>query len=81
LHQIDLYMQASTTIFNPIQQQLLLMFSYDKEVKHLEEVKEVLTKHFATRLENKLNELWDNGTLNQERLDEINSMDLHKDLK
>ncbi len=81
MHQIDLYMQASTTIFNPIQQQLLLMFSYDKEVKHLEEVKEVLTKHFATRLENKLNELWDNGTLNQERLDEINSMDLHKDLK
>lgn len=74
-------MQVSTTIFNPIQQQLLLMFSYDHESKHLEEIKELLTKHFAKQLDEKLDSLWDNGVLDQKRLDAINGMDLHKDLK
>jgi len=32
----------------------------------------------TTAMDERLNELWDTGILNQKRLDEINEMDLHK---
>ena len=68
------------TVFNPIQQHLLMMFAYDSTEEHLKEVKEVLVKHFAKKVENRFNELWDSGVLNQDKLDEIRGMHLHTDL-
>jgi hypothetical protein len=56
------------------------MFAWDNDENTLLEVKRVLTRHFAKKLDDELDELWDNGQLDQSRLDEIYNMDLHKDL-
>ena len=68
------------TVFNPIQQHLLMLFAYDSTEERLKEVKEVLVKHFAKKVEDRFNDLWDAGILNQEKLDEIRGMHLHTDL-
>ena len=63
--------------FNPIQIHLLKMFSIDTAEQGLIELKDVLYRYYSAKMESRLDELWDNGTLNQARLDEINRMDLH----
>ena len=35
----------------------------------MNEVKEVLTKYFSQKLDDRLNDLWDSGVLNQEKLE------------
>jgi hypothetical protein len=55
----------------PIQSHLLKIFAWDSDENSLLEVKKVLTRHFAKKLDDELDELWDNGQLNQSRLDEI----------
>ena len=65
-------------VFNPMQIHLLQMFSLDKEEKGLIELKDVLYNYYSKKMDNRLNELWDNGTLDQARLDDINNMDLHQ---
>lgn len=64
--------------FNPIQIHLLKMFSIDTAEQGLIELKDVLYKYYSAKMESRLDELWDNGTLDQARLDEINRMDLHQ---
>ena len=66
------------TVFNPLQIHLLKMFALDKSQQGLKELKEVLYRHYSTRMEENLDALWQSGQLNQERLDEINQMDLHQ---
>lgn len=66
------------SVFNPIQIHLLQMFSIDKEESGLVELKEVLYNYYSKKMQSRLNDLWDNGTLDQARLDEINQMDLHQ---
>lgn len=68
----------SSTIFTPIQQDLLRLFQYIKNENELTEIKRLITKFYAEKLENHLDTLWDSGVLNQEQLDKINNMDLHK---
>ena len=65
-------------VFNPMQIHLLQMFSLDKEENGLIELKDVLYNYYSNKMKNRLNELWDNGVLDQARLDEINQMDLHQ---
>ena len=65
-----------TTAFNPVQQHLLKLFAFDGS-----EEKEVLTKYFSQKLDKRLNELWDSGVLNQEKLDELRTIHLRTDLK
>jgi hypothetical protein len=57
------------------------MFAWDSDEKSLLEVKKVLSRHFAKKLDEQLDELWNNGSLDQKRLDEIYNMHLHTDLK
>lgn len=64
-------------VFNPIQLHLLKMFSVDRAEQGLIELKDVLYKYYSSKMQNRLNELWDKGELDQARLDEINQMDLH----
>ena len=66
------------TVFNPLQIHLLQMFALDKSQNGLKELKDVLYRHYSTKMEDRLDALWQSGKLNQERLDEINEMDLHK---
>ena len=69
------------TIFNPVQQHLLKLFAFDGSEEKLLEVKEVLTRYFSQKLDRRLNELWDSGVLNQEKLDELRTKHLRTDLK
>lgn len=68
----------TTTTFNDTQLQLLRMFSVNRSKRGLDELCEVLYKHYAKRMEEKLDSLWDSGVLDQTRLDAINQMDLHR---
>lgn len=65
-------------VFNPMQIHLLKMFAVDKSEKGLVELNDVLYNYYSAKMQNRLDELWDNGTLDQARLDEINQMDLHQ---
>ena len=65
-------------VFNPMQIHLLQMFSIDKAEQGLIELKDVLYNYYSAKMQNRLNELWDNGTLDQARLDQIGQMDLHQ---
>ena len=66
------------TVFNPLQIHLLQMFALDKSQNGLDELKDVLYRHYSAKMEDRLDTLWQSGKLNQERLDEINEMNLHK---
>ena len=70
----------SSTVFNPIQQHLLKMFAYDNNVERLTEIKELLTKYYAERVDQRMNQLWDDGTLDQKRLDELRGKHLRTEL-
>ena len=71
----------AATVLNSIQQHLLKMFAFDGSEDRLMEVKEVLTKYFSQKLDDRLNELWESGILNQEKLDELRKIDVRTLLK
>ena len=66
----------AATALNMTQVHLLQMFQIDRSQKGLDELKDLL--YSSKKMDESLNELWDSGILNQERLDEINQMDLYK---
>ncbi len=66
-----------TTTFNPIQQHLLRMFSLNSSEETLLEMKNVLTEYYAKKVEATFNKLWDDGILDQKKLDELRGQDLH----
>ena len=78
LQSIIIFLVMDATVFNPLQIHLLQMFALDKSQNGLEELKDVLYRHYSAKMEDRLDALWQSGKLNQERLDEINEMDLHK---
>ena len=67
-----------TTVFTPTQIHLLQMFQYMKSEEELIELKDLLFHYYSQKMDERLNELWDTGALDQKRLDEINAMDLHQ---
>jgi hypothetical protein len=66
-----------TTALNPTQIHLLKMFAFNGSEEYAREVQEVLTRHFQDRLDAEADRLWDEGILDQQKLDEIRQMDLH----
>lgn len=64
------------TVFNPVQQHLLTMFAFDGSEERLKEVKAVLFQHFQKKMDQRLDELWDAGILDQQKLDEIRTKHL-----
>ena len=58
-----------TTVFNPVQQHLLTMFAFDGSEERLKEVKAVLYQHFQKKMDERLDELWETGVLDQKKLD------------
>lgn len=67
-----------TTVFTPTQIHLLQMFQYMKSEEELIELKNLLFHYYSQKMDQRLNELWDSGVLDQKKLDEINNMDLHQ---
>jgi len=68
----------ATTVLTPTQQHLLKLFSYNKGDAYAREVQSVLTHYFQEKLNREADKLWDNDTLNQQRLNELRAEDLHK---
>lgn len=65
------------TVLNPTQMHLLKMFSFNKSEDFAREIQDVLTRHFQAQLDAEADHLWDEGVLNQEKLDAIRHEDLH----
>ena len=53
------------------------MFSFNNSEAYAREVQTVLTQHFQSRLDAEADKLWDEGVLNQERLDALRHEDFH----
>ena len=69
------------TVLTPTQQHLLKMFAYDDSEERMSEVMDVLTKHFSHKLDEQLNQLWDAGILDQDKLDSLRGKDVRQLLK
>lgn len=67
----------NATQMTPTQIHLLKLFSFDKSESRALEIKEVLMRYFQDRLDAESDRLWDEGILNQERLDQLRDKDLH----
>jgi hypothetical protein len=57
---------------------LLKLFAFNNSEEYAREIQSVLTKHFQQQLDAEADKLWDEGVLNQERLDALRYEDLHK---
>ncbi|MBR7029873.1 MAG: hypothetical protein IKI06_01370 [Prevotella sp.] len=66
-----------TSTLNPTQMHLLKLFSFNNSEEYAREIQMVLTKHFQSHLDAEADRLWDEGILNQEKLDELRHKDLH----
>ena len=60
----------NATVFNPIQQHLLMMFAYDNNEEHLKEMKDVLAKHFAKKVDEEMDDLWKEGKITMDVIEE-----------
>ena len=67
----------NATQITPTQMHLLKLFSFDKSESRALEIKNVLMRYFQNRLDEESDRLWDEGVLNQERLDQLRYKDLH----
>ncbi len=65
------------TVLNPTQMHLLKLFSFNNSEEFARKIQMVLTRHFQERLDAESDRLWDEGILNQEKLDELRQMDFH----
>ena len=65
------------TVLNPTPMHLLKMFSFNKSEDFAREIQDVLTRHFQAQIDAEADRLWDEGVLNQEKLDAIRHEDLH----
>ena len=68
---------TNATQMTPTQIHLLKLFSFDRSEQRALEIKEVLMRYFQDRLNAESDRLWDEGILNQERLDQLRGEDLH----
>lgn len=66
------------TALNPTQMHLLKLFAFNSSEDYAREIQMVLTRHFQSQLDAEADRLWDEGVLNQERLDALRHEDLHK---
>ena len=60
----------SQTSFNPAQLHLLKMFSYVKSEENLLEIKNVLAAHFAQKVDDEMNVLWEEGKIDADTIEQ-----------
>ena len=64
-------------ILTPTQQHLLKLFSFNNSESYAREIQTILTQYFQSRLDAEADKLWDEGVLNQEKLDSMRYEDFH----
>jgi len=74
---MDMIVQEQATVFNPMQLQLLRMFSYVKTDKQMKEIKTALSNYFFHKVEEGMDELVESGKWSQEKSEEIMKEHLH----
>lgn len=62
------------TVFNPAQLQLLEMMSFVKSKESLEELKQVISDHFAHLAQKEIDRLWDTGELNEQKVESFRNL-------
>ena len=66
-----------TTALNPTQMHLLKLFAFNNSEDFAREIQMVLMCYFQQKLDEESDRLWEEGVLNQEKLDEIRHLDPH----
>lgn len=76
IHQKDFIMttNVSTTVFNEAQIQLLDMMSFVKKEETLTSLRQVISDYFAKEADKELDKLWDNGSLNDEKIESFKNL-------
>ncbi len=64
------------TVFNSAQQHILKLMSTFKTDRQVEELRHVLSEYYARKAEEELERLWDEGILDQRKLDELRTRHL-----
>lgn len=72
---------GTTGALTPTQLYLLQFFSRNPSEENAKEVKEALFQYYQQKMDKQLDELWDDGTLNQTRLDQLRSLHIRDILK
>lgn len=67
--------------FTPTQLYLIKMFEDDGNAARLAEVKHVLSRYYAKKAANGMNELWDNGVLDKTTLQTLRHTDVRDHFK
>jgi hypothetical protein len=65
-----------TTALNSTQIMILESFASAKSQEEMNELMDLLRDYYAKKLDKELERLWDEGILNQERLDELKDQHL-----
>lgn len=71
----------ATTALTPTQRDLLKLFAYDNSEEFALELKKVINDHLQSIIDAESERLWEEGILNQDRLDELRKEDLHKTVR
>ncbi len=58
-------------IFNDVQMHILQMFSYSPSPQEVNELKEVLARYYAERVQKEADALWNEGVLGEEAIEDI----------
>lgn len=66
-----------TAVLNPTQMHLLKLFAFNNSEDYAREIQMVIMRYFQQKLDEESDRLWEEGVLNQEKLDEIRHLDLH----
>ena len=69
-------MIMEATMLNPAQIMILESFASAKSQEEMDEVMDMLRNFYAMNLDKELERLWDEGILNQEKLDELKDQHL-----
>jgi len=64
-------MEATRTMFNPIQLHILEMFNYCHSERSMTELKDVLADFYAKQVQEEADRLWNEGSLNGEAIEQI----------
>ncbi|MDE7347514.1 MAG: hypothetical protein K2N48_12350 [Muribaculaceae bacterium] len=62
----------------PVQEDLLKMFAFDHSDSFAIEIKKVLKTYLLGKIDEETTRLWNEGVLDQKRLDELRHEDLHE---
>ena len=59
------------TAINPAQRMIIESFAASRDEQELNDLMDMLRNFYAKRLKREMQRLWDNGTLNQQALDDF----------